>query len=102
MENDIIVGGRGNDTLRGNGGSDLFLINSVKDGNDTIEDFNPAENDAIDISRVLIGSSTLLTNYVQITNSGTNSYIRINFNGTGRSFTNMVITLLGSHLRRTT
>lgn len=97
MENDIIVGGRGNDTLRGNGGSDLFVINSPNDGNDTIEDFNTAENDAIDISRVLVGTSSLLTNYVQITNSGTNSYIGINFNGTGTTFTNMVLTLLNTH-----
>jgi RTX calcium-binding nonapeptide repeat (4 copies)/Cadherin-like/Calx-beta domain len=97
MENDILVGGRGNDTLRGNAGSDLFLFNSTSDGNDIIKDFNTAENDAIDISRILTGTSNALTNYVQITSFGTNSYIGINYSGTGTVFTNLVLTLLNTH-----
>ncbi len=97
MESDLIVGGRGDDSLRGNGGSDLFLITGINDGNDTIEDFNLAENDAIDISRVLLGASGFVTNYVRITNAGTNSYLGIDFNGTGTGFSNMVITLAGTH-----
>ena len=97
MENDILIGGRGNDTLRGNGGSDRFVITSANDGNDNIEDFNPSEGDAIDISQVLQGSSTYLTNYVQISNAGSNSYLNISFQGTSGAFTDMVIGLLGTH-----
>ncbi len=97
MEGDIIIGGRGNDTLRGNGGADLFIIPATVASNETIEDFNLADNDVIDISRVLTGASGYITNYVQITNSGTNSYLAINSNGTGAGFTNLTITLLGTH-----
>jgi len=97
MENDILIGGRGDDTLRGNGGSDLFLITGPNDGNDTIEDFNVGEGDSIDISRVLQGASFYVTNYVQVTNEGTNSYLNINFQGSGAGFTNMRIALLGTH-----
>ena len=97
MEADILVGGRGNDHLRGNGGSDLFLIASRDDGNDTIEDFSLADHDVIDISRILDGPSPWVTNYVCITNAGTNSYLGINFNGDGTGFSNMVVTLWGVH-----
>lgn len=95
MEGDIIIGGRGVDSMRGNGGSDLFVIADSNGDNDTIEDFNVNEHDAIDISRVLLGSSIWLTNYVQITKSGTNSYLNINFNGDGANYTNMIVTLQG-------
>src|SRR5581483_9645424 len=96
MESDIIIAGSGTDSLRGNGGSDLFVIPGPEAGNDTIEDFSLAANDMIDISRVLLGSSSYITNYVQISNSGGNSYIGINFSGSGAGFTNMVITLLNT------
>ena len=98
MENDILIGGPGNDTLRGNAGSDLFIISSPNDGNDTIEDFNANEGDALDISRVLQGASAYLTNYVQISNAGTNSYINISFQGSISLTSDMVITLSGIHL----
>jgi len=93
--NDILVGGRGNDTLRGNGGSDLFLISGPNSGNDVIEDFSTNNADALDISRALIGSSWQLTNYVQLTTDGTNSYLGINYTGTATGYTNATVTLLG-------
>jgi Cadherin-like len=98
MAGDILVGGRGNDTLRGNGGADLFVFSDPSDGNDTIEDFNPAEGDAIDISRLLTGSARYVTNYVQLTSTATASYLGINFSGAGAGFTNMVVTLPGAGL----
>ncbi len=98
--NDILVGGRGNDVLRGNGGSDLFIISGPNSGNDTIEDFSTNNMDALDISRVLLGSAWQLTNYVQLTTVGTNTYLGINYQGTG-GFTNMTITLLGVQYSQT-
>ena len=93
--NDILIGGRGNDTLRGNGGSDLFIISGVNSGNETIEDFSTNNGDALDISRVLTGSSWQLTNFVQLATDGTNTYLGINYAGSGTGFTNMTVTLLG-------
>jgi len=98
MENDILISGRGSDTLRGGGGGDLFIIPGPSAGNVAIQDFNASENDALDISRVLLGSSTSLANYLQVTNSGSDSLLLINFTGIGANFTNLVVTLLGTRL----
>jgi hypothetical protein len=98
MESDVIIGGRGVDTMRGNGGSDLFVIAGPGSSALTIEDFNTADKDMLDISRVLTGLSPYLTNYVQVTSSGGNAYLNINFNGSGANYTNLVVTLLGSSL----
>lgn len=95
MEADVLIGGRGDDSLHGNGGADLYLFNSEEDGNDTFEDFNPDEGDVIDLSRVFTGIPTQLTNYLQLTAAGTNSQLRINFQGAGASYTDMVVTLAG-------
>ena len=94
--NDIFIGGRGNDTLRGNGGLDLFIISGANSGNDVIEDFSTNNADALDISRALIGASWQLTNYVQLTTDGTNSYLGINYAGAAANYTNMTVTLLGT------
>jgi cadherin-like protein/hemolysin type calcium-binding protein len=98
MENDILIAGRGADTLRGNGGGDLFVIPGPNPGAITIEDFTVGAGDALDISRALVGASLSLSNYVQISNSGSNSYLGISFNGDGVSFTNLVIALQGTQL----
>jgi len=98
MESDILIAGRGGDTLRGNGGSDLFVIPGPGAGSTTIEDFNLAENDALDISRVLLGTSTSLANYLQVTNSGNDSFLLINSSGAGPGSPNLVVTLRGTQI----
>jgi len=95
MEGDVIIGGAGDDVLRGNGGPDLFLLTSRDDGNDTIEDFNAAEGDRIDLSRALTGSSPWLTNYLQLTTTSSNSTLRINSDGAGAPYTSFALTLSG-------
>ncbi len=98
--NDILIGGRGNDSLRGNGGADLFIISGPNSGNDVIEDFSTNNADALDISRVLLGAAWQLTNYVQLTTDGTNSYLGINYLGNG-GFTNLTVSLLGVQYAQT-
>ncbi len=99
--NDVIIGGKGADSLRGNAGSDLFIISGADAGNETIEDFNVAENDVLDISRALTGSSTVLSNYVRLTPSGTNTVLGICADGSGANFTNVLITLNGAQFAQT-
>jgi Ca2+-binding RTX toxin-like protein len=94
--NDVIVGGKGGDSLRGNGGSDLFILSGPDAGNKTIEDFRTNENDVLDISRALTGTSTALTNYVRFTPSGSNTLVGICADGSGTNFTNVVVTLAGA------
>ena len=94
--NDIIIGGRGKDIMRGNGGADLFIIPDQSSGNATIEDFKVAEGDALDISRLLQGASTKLTNYIRLTTTGTNSSLGVCFAGTGTGYTNLIVTLAGT------
>ena len=96
--NDVIVGGKGIDSLRGNGGSDLFVLSGPNVGNKTIEDFNTAEGDILDISRALTGTSVILTNYVRFTASGTNTLLGICSDGSGVGYSNVVITLSGAQL----
>lgn len=102
MESDIIVGGRSRDWLRGNGGADLFVFCTSSDGNDIIEDFNMFEGDVIDVSRLLNGSSPWVTNYVLLVASGTNSQIRLSFNGTGGSYSDMTLTLADVQMNQST
>jgi len=96
--NDILVAGRGRDILCGNGGADLFLISGTDSGNVTIEDFNVAKGDVLDVSRLMQGASSQLTNYLRLIPAGTNSQLAVNFAGTGSGFTNLTVTLLGVQL----
>jgi len=93
--NDILIPGRGNVTMRGNGGANLFLLPGTAEGNETIEDFSVTNGDALDISRVLQGASSQLTNYIQLTTVGTNSVLAINCTGSGAGYTNLTVVLLG-------
>jgi len=102
MESDILIGGRSRDWLRGNGGADLFVLCTASDGNDIIEDFNWLEGDTLDLSRLLNGSSPWVTNYLLLVASGTNSQLRLSFNGTGGSYSDMTLTLAGVQLNQST
>ena len=98
MAGDIIAGGAGDDILAGGSAGDSFLITAAADGNDTITDFRPEEGDRIDLSRVLKGSSRLLTDYVRITRDGQDAVIGISTTGTGAGFNDITLRLRNSPL----
>ena len=98
MEADVIIGNAGPDILRGHGGADVFVYQSRDDGNDVLEDFSLAEGDAIDLSRLLAGSSSSLSDYVRITRAGTNSLVGISVAGSGLNYTDLVLTVRGPEL----
>ncbi|MBD2571306.1 beta strand repeat-containing protein [Anabaena lutea] len=52
LGNDTLVGGFGYDTLVGGAGADKFVFNSLLDSSDVIKDFNSAEGDKIQVSRL--------------------------------------------------
>jgi hypothetical protein len=86
--NDWLKGGPGVDTLTGRGGRDVFII----EGDDVITDFDPSE-DILLFHQLLDGSSSDLRDYLALTNSGTNSTLRLDRNGDGSGFTDVVVTL---------
>lgn len=93
---DIISGGSGSDTLRGQAGADTFMFMSGETGVDTIEDFSTAQSDVLNIADILVGYDPLvdaITDFVQITDSGSNSVVSVDANGGADNFV-QIATLL--------
>jgi len=90
--NDQISGEGGADTLYGQGDADtfLFLAASPYGAVDTIKDFSTAQSDKLDLSDLLSAYDPLdpITDYVEITTSGSNSILKVDANGSagGASF----------------
>jgi Ca2+-binding RTX toxin-like protein len=98
--NDILHGEDGLDQLYGNAGADTFVFESASAFNnvDQIHDFNTGESDAIDISDILSGYYAQgvddITDFVRITDNGTNSTLAIDQDGGADNFVS-VATILG-------
>ncbi|MFC4312738.1 Ig-like domain-containing protein [Steroidobacter flavus] len=92
---DVLIGGAGVDTLTGDLGSDTyrFLAGDARSV-DTITDFNTAApgsgGDVLDISDLLIGAPAITTgninSYLSVRESGGNSIISIDRDGTGTAY----------------
>lgn len=87
-----IAGGDGADVLYGSGSIDTFIFEAISAYNDVdqIENFvTGAGGDAIDISDLLTGFSGPITNWVNFVDSGGNTLVQVDSNGTagGSSFT---------------
>lgn len=101
--NDILQGGGGNDLLTGGDGDDIFLWKAGDDGTDItpamdiVTDFN-AGDDVLDIADLLQGeeSSIDLTEYLNVTESGSNVVIEVTPSGSGNH--TQVITMQNTSL----
>lgn len=91
--NDVLFGGEGNDILytsddrdvmRGEGGADTFKFTDNTTV-DIIKDFNIGEGDILDLSDILDYTKGVddITDFVQITDSGDNSLVLVDADGTG-------------------
>jgi Ca2+-binding RTX toxin-like protein len=81
--NDILYGDAGADILTGGAGLDRFVFDTSLSGSDTIKDFNKAE-DTLDLSNLLTAYDPLtdaITQFVQISNSGANSIVKVDLDG---------------------
>jgi hypothetical protein len=90
--NDTIYGGAGNDTISGGSGADTFVSDSLV-GQDTITDFSAAEGDMLDFSTLLTNYDAIqdsITDFLRITNNGTDSVIAIDVAGNGSNWQNVV------------
>jgi Ca2+-binding RTX toxin-like protein len=88
--NDSFIGGVGADTLTGGAGLDSFMFDIATLGTiDKITDFSTAQGDVLNIHDILVGYnpvSSAITDFLQITNSGANSNVSVNRDGTGTAY----------------
>ncbi len=85
---DVLIGGAGNDTLIGGAGADTFVFDSSADV-DTVQDFSLADGDKIDISDLISGYDPLtdaISDFVQITDSGSSSIVSVDADGGADNF----------------
>mgnify|MGYP001308932388 CR=1 FL=1 len=87
---DILHGGSGIDILYGNSGNDVFVFELLTafTASDNIQDFD-VNYDSLDISDLLIGYDPVtdaITDFVQITESGSNSYLNVDSDGGANNF----------------
>ena len=94
-EADILYGTNQEDVLSGGLESDIFVLSDLG-AIDTITDFSRSEGDILDISEILSGYdpiSDAITDFVQITDNGTDSVVSVDIDGGADSFV-QVATLL--------
>ena len=100
--NDTLIGGLGNDILTGGDGADIFKwtaddinIASGAPFSDTITDFSITEGDKLDLSDVLTGDTTTLSNYLDVQASGSNVVVSVYADGVSGGTADMTIVLEG-------
>ena len=89
---DILYGGADTDIMTGDTGGDEFVFENATafGGSDTITDFSTAEVDKLNISDLLDAYDPLndaISEFVQITDNGTQSFLSVDADGGGNSFT---------------
>lgn len=89
--NDLIYGGSGLDTMYGGLGADSFVFEAASafSNVDVIKDFSTSQGDKLDIKDLLVGYDPLtssITDFLQITTSGSNSIVKVDRDGTGTSY----------------
>lgn len=89
--NDIIYGDDGLDNLYGGTGADIFMFlkETAFKNIDVINDFSKTQNDKISIKDLLQGYDPLtkaITDFVQITTSGSNSILKVDADGGANGF----------------
>ncbi|HYD18830.1 MAG TPA: type I secretion C-terminal target domain-containing protein [Patescibacteria group bacterium] len=86
----ILSGGDGTDTMTGGLSDDIFMLDTTGFASiDVVTDFNTGQGDALDIGDLLTGfdpMSDILTEYVRVSDSGSDSIVEIDRDGAGTGF----------------
>ncbi|MCU7840773.1 MAG: type I secretion C-terminal target domain-containing protein [Candidatus Thiodiazotropha sp. (ex Troendleina suluensis)] len=90
INDDDLYGGAGTDTLYGGTGADTFFFESgLVSEVDVIKDFSTSDSDVLDISDILSGYDLGvddITEWVQITDDGTDSTLKVDVDGGANNF----------------
>ncbi len=93
---DQLYAGAGFDQLHGGVGADVFILQASSGPTDKILDFSLSQGDKIDVSDILSGYdpfTDVLSDFVQITDSGLNSLLAVDANGGGDHFVSVALVL---------
>jgi len=93
---DLLCSGTGADTLTGGAGADVFLFETGLSGGKTVTDFKAAEEDTLDFSAVLRGTSNRIGDYLRATVSGTDLVLDLDADGAGATYADGSVTLQGA------
>ncbi len=94
---DILYGGIGADTIKGSNGTDTYVWTNMNEAGDTIKDYRIGDDEVLDISDILIGynpTTDAITDFVQITDNGTDSFLSVDADGGADNFV-LLATLQG-------
>lgn len=94
---DILIGGLGGDTLTGGDGNDQFVYRNFSDRTDQIIDFTPGK-DILVLTEVFSnlgysGTNPIDDGYMQLVQSGSNTLVQIDPDGTGFATFKTLVTL---------
>ncbi len=93
--NDLVYGGLGADTLYGEANADTFVFKTEALGtSDTIADFSLAQEDALDISDLLVGYNPLtsaIEDFLIFTTAGANTTIAVDRDGIAGTYSAQTI-----------
>jgi hypothetical protein len=95
---DSFFGGPGADTISGGPGADTFLFTGESSLIPVVTDFNPSEEDLLDLTGAISGTSGLLSDYIRIRRSGADALVEVSAAGTRSGYTDRVIRLKNSPL----
>lgn len=92
---DTLIPGQGNAVLAGGAGDDTFVFYHFGSGSVVIEDFDPAQSDKLDFSRLPAPDGAHVQNYLRLVPVPEGTALQVDADGDGLGFTNLVVTLLG-------
>jgi hypothetical protein len=93
--NDVLVAGVRGGTLAGGPGADWFEVHSFASGRVTIADFNPADLDVLDLSRMPVRPGAYAHLYLRVVQTAGVYQVQTDLDGNGVGFTNLVVALPG-------
>lgn len=92
---DVLVAGAGSGMLEGGPGADVFAFRDFARGRVVAADFSIADGDVLDFSRLPAAPDAYAQNVLALAAVATGHELRVDLDGNGAGFTNLVVALPG-------